>query len=106
MNTIKSWRCEVGDVVEFHFSEWAKLQEKAPLKGVIISRACKLAEIKIENSAQTVTVHVSLINILKAVPRVKMLARKFEEKPRNNKTTKKKEVVQEVAGMTFRYKKK
>ena len=106
MKTIKPWQCETGDVVEFHFSEWAKVQEKAPLKGIIVSRACKLAEIKIENSAQVVTVHVSLVNILKPVPRVKILAKKFEEKPSNNKTAKKKEVVREVAGMTFKYKKK
>ena len=88
MKTIKPWQCEAGDMVEFHFSEWAKLQKKAPLKGVIVSRACKLAKIKIENSAQVVTVHVSLIDILKAVPRVKLLARKFEEKPTNKKAKK------------------
>jgi len=86
---MKPWQCEVGDVVEFHFSEWAKLQKKAPLKGTIVSRKCKLAEIKIENSAQQVTVHVSLIKILKAVPRVKLLSRKFEEKPSNKKVAKK-----------------
>jgi hypothetical protein len=33
---MKSWQCEIGDVVEFHFSQWAKVQEKAPLKGIII----------------------------------------------------------------------
>jgi hypothetical protein len=107
MKTIKPWQCETGDVVEFHFSEWAKVQEKAPLKGVIISRACKLAEIKIENSTQIVTVHVSLVNVLKPVPRIKVLTRKFEEKPSNKKgENSKKEVTHKVGEMTFKYKKK
>jgi hypothetical protein len=56
---------------------------------------------------QRVTVHVSLINILKAVPRVKILTRKFEEKPKNKKTRNAtREVTKEVAGMVFKYKKK
>ncbi len=104
--SMKPWQCEVGDIVEFHFSEWAKLQEKAPLKGTIVSRACKLAEIRLDNGVQ-VTVHVSLVNIIKAVPRVKLLARKFEEKPSNKKgKTAHKEVTHAVGNMTFKYKKK
>jgi len=82
---MKSWQCEIGDVVEFYVSEWAKMQEKAPLKGTIVSRAAKLAEIKMANGNK-MTVHVNMIEILKAVPRVKLLTRKFEEKPKNKKT--------------------
>jgi hypothetical protein len=83
---MKPWQCEVGDFVEFHVSEWSKMQEKAPLKGTIVSRAAKLVEIEMLNGNK-MTVHVSLVNILKAVPRVKVLARKFEEKPKNVKKT-------------------
>ena len=103
---MKPWQCEVGDVVEFYVSEWAKLQEKAPLKGTVISRTAKLVEIQLD-SKNKMTVHVSMIEILKPVPRVKLLARKFGKKLENGKklsTTK--EVVREVGGMTFKYKKK
>jgi hypothetical protein len=81
---MKPWQCEVGDVVEFYVSEWAKIQEKAPLKGTIVSRAAKLAEIEMANGKK-MTVHVNMIEILKAVPRVKLLARRFKEKPKNKK---------------------
>lgn len=81
---MKPWQCEVGDFVEFYVSEWAKIQEKAPLKGTVISRAAKLVEIQLD-SKNKMTVHVSMVEILKAVPRVKLLARKFEEKPKNKK---------------------
>jgi hypothetical protein len=104
---MKPWQCEVGDFVEFYVSEWAKLQEKATLKGTIVSRACKLAEIEMVDKNKKMTVHVSLINILKAVPRVKLLARKFDEKPSNKKgKAVLKEVTHEVGEMKFQYKKK
>jgi hypothetical protein len=107
---IKSWKCDEGDVVEFHFSRYAAEKGKPPLKGVVIGREPKLVSIRVDNSEQVVRIHVSLIKVMSAAltpKRIKgALCKKFTQKLSNNRTAEKKvEVVNEVAGMTFKYKK-
>ncbi len=108
---IAPWKCDEGDIVEFHFSRFAAEKGKPPLKGVVIGREPKLVSIRVDNSEQVVRIHVRLIrvvNVALTTKRIKgTLCKKFTQKLSNNRTAEKKvEVVNEVAGMTFKYKKK
>jgi len=107
--TTKAWSCDVGDAVEFNFSDWAKTQGKKPLHGKIVGREQKFALIKIDGTEQIVKVHISLVSIIEVcmANKVRVLSRKFETKPSNKKGKDvPKEVTHEVGGMKFQYKKK
>jgi hypothetical protein len=110
-SVIAPWKCDEGDLVEFNFSRIAAAKGKTPLKGVVVSREPKLVSIRVDNSEQTVRIHVSLVRVVKIAltgKRIeKTLGKKFVQKLSNNKTnSEKKEMTNEIGGMVFKYVKK
>lgn len=107
---VPPWKCDTGDIVEFHFSRRAASTGKNPIKGIVVGRETKSVTIHIDGSEQQVRIHISLVKVISAGltnKRIKRtLLKKFTQKPINGPTLKKEEMTSNVAGMTFKYKKR